>query len=52
MIVNGALIAADTGILAIGSLQVNYDANTAQYINVRDTNSVSLQVGWVVEGAN
>jgi len=51
MLVNGALLSANTGILAPSGLQLNYDANTAQYINVKDTNQVALQVGWLIEGA-
>lgn len=44
LVVNGSLIAADTGILAAGQFNLNYDVNTKSYINVADPTNVSLTV--------
>jgi cytoskeletal protein CcmA (bactofilin family) len=40
MVINGGIVARDTGILAGGSLQLNYDVRTKSLMNLRDTTSV------------
>lgn len=47
--VNGSLLAADTGILASSGFTVNYDVNTAPYINVQDPTHVQWMTGTVTE---
>jgi hypothetical protein len=47
ILVNGALVAADTGILAPGDggvgLQLNYDAATARFLHVTDPTTVDIR---------
>jgi hypothetical protein len=40
--INGALVARDTGILAGGHLEINYDQRVKQLLQVRDTSKVLL----------
>ncbi len=42
MIINGALVARDTGVLAGGTLEINYDCRVQELLNIRDTTEVFL----------
>lgn len=49
LLVNGSLVAADTGLLAPTLLNLNYDVNTSKYINVSDPTQISFMVGALLE---
>jgi hypothetical protein len=42
MVINGALVARDTGILAGTGLEINYDARVKALLNVKDSTEVTL----------
>ncbi|MGE0712366.1 MAG: hypothetical protein AB7N76_01540 [Planctomycetota bacterium] len=42
MIVNGAVVSADAGILVANGLTLNYDARTKSFLRIEDTTSVAL----------
>ncbi|MBI4586196.1 MAG: hypothetical protein HY717_19470 [Planctomycetes bacterium] len=42
MIINGALVARDAGVLVADGLEINYDERVKQLLNIRDTTKVSM----------
>ncbi|MBI4586197.1 MAG: polymer-forming cytoskeletal protein [Planctomycetes bacterium] len=42
LILNGALVARDVGVLAAGGLEINYDVRVKELMNIRDTAKVTM----------
>ncbi|RME21006.1 MAG: hypothetical protein D6800_12565, partial [Candidatus Zixiibacteriota bacterium] len=50
MLVNGALVAADLGILAGNGLQLNYDQRLKNFLKIKDDSKITLtRVAWYSE---
>ncbi len=50
MTINGALVAADLGVLVGGGLNLHYDGRLKQFMKLKDDSKVNLvQVAWFAE---
>jgi len=48
MILNGALVARDTGVLVAKGLEINYDERVTELLNIRDASEVTLTRAFTV----